>query len=202
MPRGRPFTGTIQPCIACGAMVKVSPSKRDFRYCSMACKIAATTRDPSPTDEDRKRFWSKVQVAGPEDCWLWTGSTDRHGYGKVWWRRRGTTATKVSWELAHGSMPTASEWMLHRCDTPGCVNPAHLFIGDQSENMKDAASKQRTARGERNGCAKLTTGQVAAIRQIVGRSQSDIAREFGVSQVMVGRIQRGQAWARTAAEHR
>ncbi len=77
-----------------------------------------------------------------------------HGYGRI--GRGGThgkkeLAPRVSWELANGEIPP---FVLHRCDNPACVNPAHLFLGSQRTNMEDKVAKNRQARGERNAAAK------------------------------------------------
>lgn len=106
------------------------------------------------------RFWRKVTKDGPipkhmlhlGPCWLWTGGTFDAGYGSFWDAEAGNDrgAHRVSWELARGPIPEGL-WVLHRCDTPPCVNPAHLFLGTSADNMRDAATKGRTARGDRNG---------------------------------------------------
>jgi DNA invertase Pin-like site-specific DNA recombinase len=96
--------------------------------------------------------------------------------------------------------------VLHRCDQPRCVNPAHLFLGTRKDNTQDAITKGRffanrhdhrggSQPGERNPRAKLTSGQVYAIRALKGQgTQQEIARQFGVSQRTVSKIQTGQLW--------
>jgi hypothetical protein len=93
----------------------------------------------------------------------------------------------------------------HRCDNPPCVNPAHLFVGSQSDNMRDAVSKGRQKftkvpasakpRGERHGSAKLTADDVRAIRAASPREkQRDLAARFGVAQRAVWSILKGRTW--------
>jgi hypothetical protein len=92
--------------------------------------------------EVEARFWAKVQKT--DSCWLWTGCKSR-GYGRF--RSRGNKVTsqrthRVSWEIAHGPIPDGLK-VLHRCDTPACVRPDHLFLGTQKENVWDSIQKGR-----------------------------------------------------------
>ena len=87
------------------------------------------------------RYWSKVQKT--ETCWLWTGAKQRHGYGSAWWLGRKVSAHRLSWFLAHNEWPGADTDVCHSCDTPGCVNPAHLWLGDAKANAADAIKKGR-----------------------------------------------------------
>lgn len=87
------------------------------------------------------RFWAKV--ARTDGCWLWTGATDRHGYGRVTINGRGSLlAHRVAWALYTGRWPELN--VLHHCDVPGCVRHDHLFEGTQTINMRDAQTKGRT----------------------------------------------------------
>lgn len=87
-----------------------------------------------------QRFWPKVEKS--DGCWLWTSSTSGRGYGAFWANGGRIRAHRFSWELHNGSIP-AGLWVLHHCDTPACVRPEHLFLGDRRANMLDAAKKGR-----------------------------------------------------------
>jgi hypothetical protein len=129
------------------------------------------------------RFWAKVERRGPNECWPWTGATTSNGYGSMTRGRRAekrTSASRVSWELHFG--PIAKGLLVcHHCDNPPCVNPAHLFLGTKSDNARDSVRKgrHRTLRGERCWRAKLTSADVAAIRES-GESHAALGRRFGV----------------------
>lgn len=90
------------------------------------------------------RFWPKVQRG--EGCWLWTGACDTYGYGLIRWRQRDRwdKAHRVSWIIASGPIPNGL-CVLHKCDNPPCVNPAHLFLGTQADNMHDMKIKGRAS---------------------------------------------------------
>lgn len=156
-----------------------------------------------------ERFWAKVQKAGPDDCWLWGGACERSGYGKVFKGRdaNGTSqfvkAHRLSWELAHGEPVPDGRYVLHGCDNPPCVNPAHLRVGTGAENTADRAERRRgkehRQHGEANDNAKLTEDDVRAIiaelQRLPRRSQASIAEQFGIKQPQVSRIMRRVNWA-------
>ena len=100
----------------------------------------------------------------------------------------------MAFKAANGSIPEGAH-ILHRCDTPLCVNPAHLFAGSHLDNMRDMCSKgrQRAPTGERHGMAKLTAETVQAIRAATG-VQREIGARFGVSQPTVSAIKLGYKW--------
>ena len=145
-----------------------------------------------------KRFWVKVGRYGPSECWPWKASTDRHGYG--YFRLDGgmRKAHRVAYELTHGPIPDG-QVVRHRCDNPGCVNPGHLELGTQADNVRDRDERKRRAppAGANNGRAKLTAEQVAEIRARYSTgyiAQADLARAYGVSHATIHAIVRGKGW--------
>ena len=77
-------------------------------------------------------------------CWLWTGAAIGSGYGQMWAFGKPRSATHVSWFLRYGVWPDLN--VLHRCDTPPCVNPDHLFLGTAADNFYDMKNKGRDRR--------------------------------------------------------
>lgn len=157
-----------------------------------------------------QRFWSYVdQSAGADGCWIWTGPKDSHGYGQLYWNGRYRLATGVAMELAGRPIPRGV-CALHRCDTPACVNPSHLFEGTRADNIADMIAKGRdrkatgdahgsrthpssSSRGERHGGAKLKDVDVLYIRSS-SESGAAIARRIGVHRSLVNMVRRNKAW--------
>lgn len=133
----------------------------------------------------------RVAIA-PSGCLEWKAGKSS-GYGRFRNGGRMMFAHRVSYELHHGAIPDGLH-VLHRCDNPACVNPSHLFLGTHAENMADKSSKERQARGERNGIAKLSAADVLAIRASGGITQRSLAREYGVSQAQIWRLLVGKQW--------
>src|SRR5438105_2492420 len=144
----------------------------------------------------RERFDSKWTPEPNSGCWLWLGAVSGGawgGYGIIRIGGRNRQAHRISWELFKGEIPLGMQ-VCHTCDTPGCVNPNHLFVGTQSDNQKDCNSKgRRDSRGELNGRAKLTS-ELATMIKSSGKNKSELSREFGISRRQISRIKTGEHW--------
>jgi hypothetical protein len=152
-----------------------------------------------PRSTPTERFWSKVDRRGEDECWPWTGASDGRGYGYLAGTRgqQATKAHRLSYELNRGPIPDGL-CVCHRCDNPSCVNPSHLFLGTRRGNNADKVRKGRQPhnRGETNPNARLTGEDAARIKEMYGggMTQQAIADQFGISQMSVSRIVRGQSW--------
>ncbi len=109
-----------------------------------------------------ERFWGRVNVAAADECWEWTGSTNAYGYGYL--RIGGTTrsigAHRLSAKIAYG-MFDERLLVLHHCDNPPCVNPAHLYVGTPKQNTQDAVRRGR-ARNQHVGKTHCINGHELA----------------------------------------
>lgn len=134
------------------------------------------------TTNEIERFWGKVAFIPFHGCWEWTGSNFTFGHGLFNLQRIPRMAHRISWTLINGAIPEGMN-VLHHCDNPNCVNPDHLFLGTQADNIRDMCSKGRNScgRGQTHYNAKLTDQQVSEIRAINGMTQKQIAAIYGVS---------------------
>jgi hypothetical protein len=130
-------------------------------------------------------------------CWEWNGKPrGKFGYARIQVNGVAKPAHRAVYEVLVGPVPDHLH-VCHQCDNPKCVNPAHLFVGTQADNIQDMVTKGRQARGERISTAKLTAEQVTEIRRLyVPRKMGShrLARRFGVSKVTIQRILNRKIW--------
>lgn len=146
-----------------------------------------------------QRFWSKVDKNGPNGCWCWLGSkTD--GYGYFYAQGDVLRAHRFSWILEKGPIPNGL-FVCHHCDNRPCVNPEHLFLGTNAENLADMARKGRAVgppmHGEKNGATRLTNNQVFEMRRS-GLSASELAIKHGIHYTTALLILTRKTWKNVA----
>ena len=148
----------------------------------------------------QERFETKFSKAEDGDCWNWVASKDRHGYGMLWFDGRLQVSSRVAYQLYVGKIPSGL-CILHHCDNPACVNPDHLFLGTQADNVQDCENKGRGVHpvGEKHARSKLTSAQVVTIREKreAGDSCAALAREYKVSPAAIYMIEHRINWAKT-----
>lgn len=166
-----------------------------------------------------ERFWQKVDKRSPDGCWPWVATKNNKGYGmayapEITGGQEKRLAHRVSYIMAFGPI-SPNVCVLHRCDNPPCVNPAHLFLGTKKENMQDALAKGRTRyatrrgdshpqrqdpskvlRGERNGNAKLNALTVVGLRKrlALGTPLRQLARETGLNRKTLMHMRDRKSW--------
>lgn len=138
-----------------------------------------------------ERFNSKFTVTA-NGCWDWVGKLS-HGYGRLNIGKRIIPSHRAAWLLYRGEIPVGYV-VCHRCNNKRCVNPDHLFVGTQADNVYDYAHKY--FRGIDHPSARLTDANVLTIRQryIAGETQPTIAADFGIHKSHVGQITRREIW--------
>ncbi len=158
-------------------------------------------REPRPLARTsltlEQRFWAAVGKS--DGCWTWHGSKTAAGYGTLGSRETHVYAHRYSYALVHGPIPSGLH-ILHHCDNPPCVNPAHLFLGTHQDNMRDMRDKGRNyaAAGEAHPRAKITENDVIDMRSLwaLGALMRDLAAEYGLDDSTVFDIVRGNSWKR------
>lgn len=142
-----------------------------------------------------RRFWSKVDRLGPDECWLWRGWKNQGGYGFIsGGRRKILTAHRVSWIIHNKREITSEECVMHSCDEPSCVNPRHLRLGTNEENTADRHQKGRTARGEHLNRGVLTEDLVRKIRQEESRAYTALGKKYSCSRATIRQVVQGKTW--------
>ena len=163
--------------------------------------------------KDLLRFWEKVEKLGTEaGCWLWTSAIHTEGYGMLYLNGKAVRAHRIMWEITYGPVPQGL-FVLHRCDLRCCVNPAHLFLGTNQDNVDDMMRKGRhrkpdpeflsarlretVRKGEEHSSAKLTEEQALEIvrrYKAGGETHRSLGKEFGTDHTTIGDILRKQSW--------
>jgi len=144
------------------------------------------------------RFWGRAEPVTESGCLIWLGYVGPSGYGYIGVNGKLQRTHRVAWELSKGPIPEGAH-VLHRCDVPCCINPAHLFLGDHAANMADMNRKGRAAVGEVHGNAKLTADAVREILTDV-RGPSEVARDYGISPSTVCDLRARRSWTHVTTE--
>ena len=149
------------------------------------------------------RFWNKVEKSDSGSCWEWKAAVLAGGYGQFFYEGKQQKAHRVSWIIANGEIPKGMV-ICHKCDNRRCVNPAHLFLGTQRDNVRDMMGKGRNnfisgwkpLLGSRNPMAKIAEHQVHEIRELAGKiPYTKIAERYGISAASVCLIIKKINWS-------
>ena len=163
------------------------------------------------TTEFIQRFCLRFDPDTKESCWEWTAGKGIHGYGKIWNGGRTLRAHRVSYEIFVRDIPEGLH-VRHKCDNPGCVNPYHLEVGTNADNVRDKVERGRhvAPKGSKHGNAKLCESEVFLIKEFFLRhppvygnkgGQCDfIARWFGVKVTTASQIHTQKIWAHVTVE--
>jgi len=181
-------SGRVAPAIC--VIILTMPKKQWVQKTSMIYWV----QDP------KVRFLKKLRRDSGSGCWVWTASTRAAGsgfrYGQFSYLGYPEWAHRVAWMLWRGEIPVRLQ-VCHSCDNTLCVNPNHLFLGTQQDNIDDMMKKGRDACvGERNRSARLTVKAVHLIRDwhASGRSFRSIAKALGVHRQTIADVVQGRSW--------
>lgn len=146
--------------------------------------------------EGRRRLMlANINVA-ENGCWLWVGSVNHHGYGKIGLRGKSYRVHRLIWMCLYGWIPRRVK-VCHDCDNPPCCNPSHLFAGTQQDNLKDMRVKGRHVRGEKMPHSVLTEDDVRDMRRrkAAGEHWKSIWIDFPIGWRAFFRVIKGERWA-------
>lgn len=141
-----------------------------------------------------ERFYDKIKINKENGCHEWQASISRRGYGQFALNSTTQVSHRVAWLLSYGQIPKGI-YVLHHCGNPKCVNPAHLFLGTQRDNMNEAISKNIYFRS--SGNAKITEKQVIRVKGMLQDgiySVATIAKRFDVSWHAIYDIKHNRTW--------
>lgn len=149
------------------------------------------------------RFFKEVDQSALDGCWAWGGLISSNGYGRFSYKDKHRLSHRVSYQIFFGEIPDGFV-VCHKCDVRNCVNPLHLWLGTQSDNLKDASEKGRMYRpdtnAEKNGNTSLSWVRVKKIRELsaLGYQNYKLASLFLVSQSTIANIVKNQTWKEAA----
>jgi hypothetical protein len=173
-------TGSIAKMVGVSRQVV----RRVFKECDI---VRNATKDSAQSKISN--YWSKINKSTTTGCWLWQGSVDRKGYGRIHMFGKRYFTHRLSYILTKGEIPEGL-FVCHKCDTPNCCNPNHLFLGTPCDNVYDAILKNRMP------TAKLNPDKVRNIRKLIseGVPRNEIANLYNIRSATVGKIVRGIKW--------
>lgn len=167
-------------------------------YCSISCR----NKDTKPTPI-HLRFWKYVRKTN--DCWLWDGTTDERGYGRItlYKNESPVKAYRLSFEMRNGPIPKGLV-VRHKCDNPNCVNPDHLELGTQKDNSRDMVERGRMNKKSLENLKQEPALSVEQVKEIEsldfvaingrgpGVKVKDVAKRYGVCKCTISKIKNGK----------
>lgn len=184
-----------------GALARSWCAKHYQRWRKHGDPTAILTNNGVPPEQ---RFWTKVAIGNPDECWPWLASRDGGGYGLFKVNGSNVHASRFAYSITYSKTIPDGLIVMHRCDNPPCVNPLHLVLGTYTDNARDRDTKGRgytpgpivPVRGERHPNTSLTTSQVRDIRTRFanGDLRSELAVAFNVGWSTVDRIVKRRVW--------
>jgi hypothetical protein len=165
--------------------------------CSRKC--SALLQGGKPVTPIKERFWSKVKILGPDDCWEWQGYIRPDGYGRFRIDDKMVLAHRVAYELAVGPIPEGKA-LCHKCDNRKCCNGNHHFTGTQLDNMHDRDAKGRGLKGRkapRTVGTKLNLAKAHEIKELYKTGNynlGNLAAAYLVSETTIHEVVKGKTW--------
>lgn len=195
----------MQCCVpGCSAPIWVLKHKLCSRHYNRARTTGTVVDGPRSRASPVERFWRNVSKRGTDECWPWIGKAkvDGYGYLGLGGREYGKIlAHRASWHIHHGRIPNSAEYhgtvVRHKCDNRLCVNPAHLELGTQSDNVRDMIDRGKMKlpglKGEAHGMSRFTEDDIRYMRAST-KSIYGLAKEFGCPYGVIYPIIKRKTW--------
>ena len=182
------------PCKYCG---EIRTESRNLEFCSRQCSNDFRANKKYETYDEliKEKILKNIEV-DENGCWNWKKSKSKSGYACITWKGQKKRGNRISYQTFKGMIPEGL-LVCHQCDNRLCLNPEHLFLGNQKENMRDAQKKNRSIKGEKVSISKLKEKEVLQIREMAKmreKSHEKIGEMFGVSQSTVSLIAKRLIW--------
>lgn len=202
-PRPLPCGQSIREILClcdCGQDKTASPSNlRNGGSTSCGCLRTEGLRKWHAKTAKINNFDKHYKIV-PSGCWEWQGYINAGGYGKLPIKGKSRLAHRTSYEISKGEIPEGLH-VCHTCDNRMCVNPDHLWLGTNADNVRDRDEKKRGAnlRGERHGMTSLKDDQVIEIKKELAKESyrgqlTDLGKLYGVSNSAIHSIKTGKTW--------
>jgi predicted transcriptional regulator len=182
-------------CLICNTII----NKANKKYCSKECQSNGWRLENKSEKEIQQRYIAKFnkKISKTDTCWLWKGYIDNLGYGRIHIYGKTEKAHRASF-IFFKKKKIDGLCVLHKCDNRSCVNPKHLFLGTQLDNIKDMVNKKRnnTAKGEANYSATINSNDAIKIKTLLksGMSCTEIAKFLNVKRSTVYLIKYNKSW--------
>lgn len=181
----------VRTCLKCASPIPRKASNYNTRkYCGRPCYVAAIAFD---MEQRREAFWAKVdKSAGPDACWIWQAARSVSNYGTFSWFGTNINAHRAAYMLTHGPIEPGKD-VLHTCHNGvgGCVNPAHLYLGTDVDNIRDKFEAGR----QRKTFRKLGLEKARLIKAAKGKRRAvELATTLGFSVRTIHAVWSGRSW--------
>lgn len=179
-------------CIVCGEKIF---QKRNRKSISKRLVCNANCRASLNKSRNLESFSEKYTIS-PSGCWEWQCYIDPLGYSRIYLNGKQYRGHRYTWELYNGEIPEGMN-VLHKCDNRKCINPDHLFLGTQKDNVRDMISKnrQKVIHGEIHPKTKLTNKDVIEIF-LSDKKSVFWAKKFGLTESAISSIRTGKSWSK------
>lgn len=161
---------------------------------SCGCGKAHGTGGTQPKTIEELKIYFKLFKKEQSNCWIFDGYKIKGGYGSITWNKKPWIAHRLSWYVFNGDIPKG-QFICHKCDTPACVNPDHLFLGDYQVNSDDKVNKKRHRIGSKQPNAKLTEELVVELRKNESEYNiAELARQTNISEGALRHMFKRRTW--------